>query len=164
MRMDMPDDAARFATWVEPHVNAMLRAAQAVAPPANAEDAVQEALIRAWRHRRSFDPTRGTARAWLVAIASRQALSLRARARPKSLVLAASDHGEDVVADVDLRRCIRGLPRRQREAVVWHYYVDLSVNEIAAIMRIAPGTVKSTLSDARESLARKLREREYDGN
>jgi RNA polymerase sigma-70 factor (ECF subfamily) len=57
---------------------------------------------------------------------------------------------------LDLRDAVRALPRRQREAVLLHYYVGLPIAEVAALMRCAEGTVKSTLSDARANLAKAL--------
>ena len=51
---------------------------------------------------------------------------------------------------------IRGLPERQRLAVVLHYLDDLPVQEVAAVMGISDGTVKTTLFKARASLAAAL--------
>ncbi|MCL2851604.1 MAG: sigma-70 family RNA polymerase sigma factor [Defluviitaleaceae bacterium] len=47
---------------------------------------------------------------------------------------------------------ISGLPERQREAVILHYYNDLSVTEVAKLMNITPQTVSKNLSIAREKL------------
>ena len=48
---------------------------------------------------------------------------------------------------------VRRLPDRQRAAVALHYLEDLSVDEIAEILQVAPGTVKSSLFKARRTLA-----------
>ncbi|WP_329087585.1 MULTISPECIES: sigma factor-like helix-turn-helix DNA-binding protein [unclassified Streptosporangium] len=53
---------------------------------------------------------------------------------------------------------VRALPRRQREAVVPRYYLDLSEGDIAEVMRVSRGTVKSTTSRALKTLAAKLEE------
>ncbi|MCO5996840.1 RNA polymerase sigma factor [Actinoallomurus rhizosphaericola] len=53
---------------------------------------------------------------------------------------------------------LRSLPRRQREALVLRYYLDLSEAEIAEVMGVSRGTVKSTTSRALTALARKLGE------
>jgi RNA polymerase sigma factor (sigma-70 family) len=50
------------------------------------------------------------------------------------------------------------LPRRQREAVVLRYYLELSVEETAQVMRVSPGTVKSATHRALASVGRILRE------
>lgn len=57
---------------------------------------------------------------------------------------------------LDLRRGLAELPVRQREAVVLHYYLDLSVAEVAAAQRVTDGTVKTSLHRARRSLGRLL--------
>lgn len=54
--------------------------------------------------------------------------------------------------DVDIERAIAGLTPRQRIAVELFYFLDLPVAEIAIVMACSPGTVKSTLSDARARL------------
>ncbi|MEV5709587.1 SigE family RNA polymerase sigma factor [Actinoallomurus sp. NPDC052274] len=53
---------------------------------------------------------------------------------------------------------LRSLPRRQREALVLRYYLDLSEAEIAEVMGVSRGTVKSTTSRALAALAKKLGE------
>jgi RNA polymerase sigma factor (sigma-70 family) len=55
-------------------------------------------------------------------------------------------------------RAIRRLPKRQREALVLRYYLDLSEEEIACTMGISRGTVKSATSRALASVGRVLRE------
>jgi DNA-directed RNA polymerase specialized sigma24 family protein len=47
---------------------------------------------------------------------------------------------------------------RQRTAVVLHYYLGLSIADVAEVMSAAPGTVKSMLADARTRLRRELGE------
>jgi RNA polymerase sigma-70 factor (sigma-E family) len=59
----------------------------------------------------------------------------------------------------DLIRAVDRLPRRQREALVLRYYLDLPDNEIATLMGISPSTVRSTAHRALETLARKLKEK-----
>ena len=55
-----------------------------------------------------------------------------------------------------LQRALASLPRRQREAIVRHYYLELDVREVAETMRAPEGTVKSLLSRARKHLAAAL--------
>ena len=57
---------------------------------------------------------------------------------------------------------LAGLERPQREVVVLHYLVDMSVAEIAHVLGVAPGTVKSRLSRGRRRLAPLLREEERE--
>jgi RNA polymerase sigma factor (sigma-70 family) len=59
---------------------------------------------------------------------------------------------------MDVARALATLPRRQREATVLRYYMDLSVLEVAAVLGVNEGTAKTTLFRARKSLARVLGE------
>ena len=71
----------------------------------------------------------------------------------EALVIPESDD-----AAVDLAHAVRQLPARQRAAVVLHYFVDLPVADVAALLGCAPGTVKSQLHDARSALEQALGE------
>jgi RNA polymerase sigma factor (sigma-70 family) len=151
-------DAAEFADWARPSLIAMTRLARRLAPHADPDDIVQDALVRAWRKRDQFDVSRGTVTTWLLAIVADQARSSR-RTRVRRLrvvddfadVPDAPDPAA-VATDVDLERAIAGLADRQQLAVHLHYFVGLSVDETAAVMACSAGTVKSTLFDARSRL------------
>jgi RNA polymerase sigma-70 factor (ECF subfamily) len=58
-------------------------------------------------------------------------------------------------------RALRTLPLPQRQAVVLHYLSGLSVDEVAKALQVAPGTVKSRLSRARDALVPLLREETF---
>ena len=139
-----------FAAWVSPHLPLMGRVAARLAPAADRDDVVQEALSRAWRRRATYDAGRGTPAAWLAAIVAGEARSARGRTRPSLELVDAPV--EDSRRDLDLERAVARLPARQREAVDLHYFAGLTVVETAAAMGCAEGTVKSTLSDARSRL------------
>jgi RNA polymerase sigma factor (sigma-70 family) len=150
-------DPAAFATWVGPSLVAMSRLARRLAPHADADDIVQDALTRAWAKRSQFDPARGTATTWLLAIVADQARSARrGRLRRLRVVDDSADvpdkPASDVGVDVDLERAISELAERQQLAVHLHYFVGLSVDETASVMACSAGTVKSTLYDARTRL------------
>ena len=57
---------------------------------------------------------------------------------------------------MDVERALAALPRRQREAVVLRYYLQMDTREVAQVMRTSEGTVKSTLFRARAALAEEL--------
>ena len=126
-----------------------------------AEDAVQEALVRAWiRSERGerFD----SLPAWVAAVALNQTRSgwrrtmaeRRARQRlgerPQLLAAPGEDH-------VEVARALAALPRRQREVAVLRYLLEMSTAEVAAALGIGEGTVKSSLARARAHLADALR-------
>jgi RNA polymerase sigma-70 factor (ECF subfamily) len=152
-----------FGTWVAPHWAAM--AALAARSPNDPDDILQDALAAAWRKRAQFDPARGSARNWLLAItadqrwkAGRAAARLLAhRTAASSDEVVAAQHDPDST-HLDVERALRRLPARQRLAVDLYYFLGLSVADAAAVMRCSDGTVKSTLSDARSRLRRLLGE------
>jgi len=146
-----------FATWVRPHLALMARLAGRLAPDADRDDIVQEALARAWTKRRHYDPDRGTPSAWLLAITADQAAKARRRLRAVPAPLDGAGTGtptaeSDREGVLDVERALRSLPRRQRLAVDCFYFAGLSVAATAADMNCAEGTVKSALSDARARL------------
>lgn len=127
-----------------------------------AEDAVQEALAKAWRAR--HQPIERLA-AWITVVASNEARSRRrrqgseeralARAHRQLAGTAPADDSESPV-DPELMAALAALPLRERQATVLHYVADLSVNEVAAQLGISDGTVKTLLSRARGHLASAL--------
>jgi RNA polymerase sigma-70 factor, ECF subfamily len=133
---------------------------------AAAEDAVQEALARAWE--RSERGLRiESLPAWVATVSMNLARSglrrriaeRRARARLASRGEASTvpDLGWASVEDrVDLDRALSRLSRRQREAVVLRYYLGMPVLEIAEVMRVSEGTAKTLLFRARGTLSRVL--------
>jgi RNA polymerase sigma factor (sigma-70 family) len=141
-----------FAAWVRPHLPALHRYAARLVGPADADDVVQEALVRTWRRRSTYDERRGKPLPWLLAIVRDRAGRQRRRRAPDIALLAADATTDLATADLDLERALRRLPRRQREAVDLYYFVDLDVAAVAAVMGCAPGTVRATLHQARASL------------
>lgn len=153
----MATDTAAFAAWAGPAILAMTRLARRLAPHADPDDIVQGALARAWEKRRQYDPQRGTAVTWLLAIVADAArASRRNRVRWMKVVDDAAEVPDTPTVrtdpDVDLDRAIAQLSERQQLAVQLHYFVGLSVEETAAVMTCSTGTVKSTLFDARTRL------------
>ncbi len=130
----------------------MSRLAARLAPDADRDDVVQEALVRAWRKRDQYDPGRGTVATWLLAITADQARRARRRRRPYALLGEINVPGRWPDDRVDVEAAVARLPTRQKLAVDCFYFVDLSVAETAAVMGCSEGTVKSTLSDARKRL------------
>ena len=153
----MASDPGAFAAWAGPALAPMALLARRLAPHADPDDIVQDALTRAWQKRHQYDDARGTATTWLLAIVADQARSAR-RSRLRWLRVvddtadvpdsAVSDHGPDL----DLERAIAALAERQQLAVHLHYFLGLGVDETAAVMGCSAGTVKSTLFDARTRL------------
>jgi RNA polymerase sigma factor (sigma-70 family) len=154
-----PDDPTGFGIWVGPHLSAMARLATRMAPPADSEDIVQEALVRAWSKRKQFDHRRGLPSSWLLAITADQARKALRRSRPVGEL--GDRAAPTVLVDdrLDLETMLQKLPARQRLAVDCYYFVGLSIAETAAVMGCAEGTVKWTLSEARRQLHDLIEER-----
>jgi RNA polymerase sigma factor (sigma-70 family) len=131
---------------------------------AAAEDAVQEALARAWERSERGERIESLA-AWVTRVAVnlvrsgfRRAMAER-RARERLAGRGAPAERDPAVA-VEMDRALRALPRRQREMVVLRYYLDLDVREISTVLGVHEGTVKTSLHRARRTLASALGERE----
>jgi RNA polymerase sigma factor (sigma-70 family) len=153
-----PATAAEFADAVRPHMAAMTRLAARLGPRGGQDDVVQEALVRAWRHRSRFNGARGSFSAWLMTIVANEARRAAGRLRlPVQVVPVAPPSTSDDHLDVE--QALTRLSTRQRLAVDCFYFAGLSLTETAAVMRCSEGTVKSTLSDARDRLRRELGER-----
>ena len=121
-----------------------------------AEDAVQEALLRAWERSEKGEEI-DSLEGWVTTVALNLARSglrrLRSERRARTR-LDASTVGEPPTADrIDVDRGLATLPRRQREVAVLRYYLQLSTREVASALELDEGTVKSTLFRARAALA-----------
>ena len=126
---------------------------------AAAEDAVQEALLRAWERSEKGEEI-DSLEGWVTTVALNLARSglrrLRSERRARSR-LAGSAVGAPPTADrVDVDRALADLPRRQREVAVLRYYLQMSIREVASVLELEEGTVKSTLFRARAALAQAL--------
>jgi len=121
-----------------------------------AEDALQEAAFKAWSKLGNVRPG-SSIRPWFFAIVANQCRSAR-RGRWWWVVKLASPElqgnwpEDQIVRGADLRRALRLLPTERLEALVLYYYLDLPLEEVAAITRVPIGTVKSRIHRALEQL------------
>ena len=149
-------DQASFVALVEPVLPAAYQLARAMLrSDFEAEDAVQEAVLRAWRHHGRFIAG-SEMKPWLLAIVANECRRIR-RSRWWSVlkwpagpeVEARSDRTDDARG---LRRAIDQLPYEQKLAVTLRYYLDLPFEEVARVLKTTPKAAKSRTYRALERL------------
>jgi RNA polymerase sigma-70 factor, ECF subfamily len=145
-------DRSAFDELVGPLVDQAFRLAYGMLHDREAaEDAVQEATVRSWRKLGNLRP--GTEmRPWFLAIVANQCRTV-ARGRWWSVIRlegtpgpAGSGFEDRIVRGADVRAALRKLPLDQREVLVLRYYLDLPLEEVAAITGVPVGTVKSRIN------------------
>lgn len=122
------------------------------------DDLVQETFLRAWRGWDGFDG-RASRSTWLVRIAIHAATDYLRRKRPEANaaeVERAAAPPVDGVAKTAVRDALLALSTELRATVVLFYFEEMSVAEVAAVLDVPVGTVKSRLAAAREKLAVRL--------
>jgi RNA polymerase sigma-70 factor, ECF subfamily len=112
-----------------------------------AEDAVQEALLKAWRKLDTFRVGEDV-RPWFLTIVANQCRSVR-RGRWWSVQRVADvelpAHDDTGLADrLDLESALRRLPRKAQLLLVLRYYLDMSFEDIGAVVGASPTAVKSS--------------------
>ncbi len=122
---------------------------------AAAEDVVAQTYERAYRKRRTFDPARGSERAWLFGIARNAALDeLRRRRKVVPLVLDPADETLAAPEDDDrdrratVRAALGALPPRDRELVALKFHAGLGNAEIARVLGQSESNVGTRLHRA----------------
>jgi RNA polymerase sigma-70 factor (ECF subfamily) len=128
--------------------------------PAQSEEVAQEVLLEVWRSATRFDKTRGSATAWILTMAHRRAIdrvrSAQASAdREERIAQQERDVPYDDVAEQvetrleqqQVRRCMSSLTDLQRESVSLAYYSGYTYREVAELLAVPLGTVKTRLRD-----------------
>jgi RNA polymerase sigma-70 factor (ECF subfamily) len=156
-----PQDASALDTLIAPlFLPAYRLAFGMLRNREEAEDAVQEAALNAWRHRHVFragsDP-----RPWFFAIVANQCRSAR-RSRWMSVnreaeLTAKSDGvGENLAEDLDLRRALARLGHDDRLVLVLRFYMDMAYDEMAATLGVSEVAARSRTQRAVRRLRPKL--------
>ena len=159
-RVEQPDafDALFFG-----HAARMVRLARLLGDD-DPEDVVQESFCKVYAARGRLDPDERRLLAYLHRTVVNE---VRSRHRHRQVVrrdahLFHTDDAHDPTGSHDDRAAVQqalaGLAPRQREALVLRYWMDLPLAEIAEVMGVRPGTVKSQVSRGLEVLGRVLRE------
>lgn len=124
-----------------------------------AEEVLQDVFLAAWRASGGF---RGDSKVltWLLTIAHNRAINARRRKQLDKVPLdsrrhgdvRAPDLGERVAHRMDVRHALRTLPEAQRAALELVFFHGLAIAEAAAVLDVAPGTIKSRIFRAKAAL------------
>ena len=151
-------DAATFQTEATQHKRLLWRVSWSMLTrQEDCEDAIQEALARAWKRRDTLRNPRAF-RPWLVQILVHTCHDMNRR-RPRQAPLPLEDETAAIEPFTDplpLRSAISRLSPEHRTVIVLHYLEGYSVAELAETLGIPAGTVKSRMLYARESLRQML--------
>lgn len=161
-----------FRVLVERHIDrAYALALRILKNPADAEDVVQETLLKIWNTRGSWEEGRARFSTWLYRVVTNRCLDLRRRPRMEEM-----ENAPDLVsAEPDalthlhrheisglLQQAIDRLPDQQRVALILSYFDELGNAEIAEVMDTTVPAVESLLKRGRQSLRKSLNRLERD--
>jgi len=150
-------DAESFAALIEPLLNPAYRlAAVMLADRSSAEDAVQEASIKAWRKLRQLRGDSKALRPWFLSIVAYECRMARRQLWWSVLKVAdipPSTSSPEQGSSSDLRGALLKLSPQERLPLVLHFYLDLPLDEVAHALQVSPAAAKSRIYRA----ARRLR-------
>ena len=169
----MDDRRRRFEELVLPHMDAAYRFARWLSrAPGDADDVVQEAILRAFR---GFEALRGSdVKPWLLAIVRNCHLTALKQQQRRAFVPLPEEHdaedGQALIATTPdpesasmrldeqrtLERLMSALPDEHREVLVLREIEEMDYREIAAVTNVPIGTVMSRLGRARQELRSSL--------
>ncbi len=131
-----------------------------VRDPAQAEEVAQEVMVEVWRSASRFDPTRGSATAWVFTIAHRRSVDrVRSeqagadrvrRIAPETVETPYDEVADEAEARIErqqVRRCLQHLTALQREAIMLAYYGGYTYSEVSKLLNAALPTIKTRMRD-----------------
>lgn len=154
-------DQDAFAALFEQYKNLVYKTAYLMLQDvAEAEDALQEVFVLVYRSLPNFDPQKGAFTTWLHRITIRHCLNRRRKKQVdcqplNEAILAAPPRAGTEDSEV-IRQAIEHLTPKHRAVIVLRYYWDLPYNEIAQVLEIPLGTVKSRINQALKHLRHAL--------
>jgi RNA polymerase sigma-70 factor (ECF subfamily) len=161
------DSEALIRTLYHAHGRAVLAyISQLTGDRYEAQDVLQETMLRAWRHQQELVNREGSVRGWLLTVAKHVAVD-RARARlrrPQEVAEAAShaaaepDRVNQVIDSIVVYEAMQKLSEEQREVLILLRFQGRSVREVAEVLGVPEGTVKSRAYHALQALRKWLGE------
>ncbi|MGE5517208.1 MAG: sigma-70 family RNA polymerase sigma factor [Bacteroidota bacterium] len=166
------DDADAYRILVERHVDrAYALALRTLRNPTDAEDVAQDALIKAWTHRHSWQAGKAKFSTWLYRVVFNRCIDLK-RMPSNSCIDDVSEPEDDTPDSVDtiqrrqvfdrLGDALSTMPEQQRAALTLAYFDEMGNAEIAAVLGTTVQAVESLLKRGRQGLRERLRRSERD--
>ncbi|CCE00039.1 RNA polymerase sigma factor [Bradyrhizobium sp. STM 3809] len=165
-------DETAFRLLVERHIDrAYAIALRIVGSAADAEDVVQDTMLKVWTHRGRWQHGRAKFSTWLYRVVSNRCIDLRRKPRTENVdvVPEIADGKPDAVSVIEraemsdiLEAAMQRLPEQQRVAVILSYHENMSNGEIAEVMDTTVAAVESLLKRGRQHLREMLRRHERD--
>jgi len=165
-------DEAAFRLLVERHIDRAYAIALRIAgSAADAEDVVQDTMLKVWTHRGRWQHGRAKFSTWLYRVVSNRCIDLRRKPRNENVdaVPEVADGRPDASRVIErnevndlLEAAMQRLPEQQRVAVILSYHEDMSNGEIAEVMDTTVAAVESLLKRGRQQLRELLRKHERD--
>jgi RNA polymerase sigma-70 factor (ECF subfamily) len=130
-----------------------------VRDPSQSDEVTQEVFLELWRLAPRFDPSRGSVRGWATTVAQRRAVDrVRSEQASRRRTERDADERSTTVPSVDevvhddldrarVRRALAKLTGTQREAVELAYYGGHTYREVAVLLGVPEGTVKTRIRD-----------------
>jgi RNA polymerase sigma-70 factor (ECF subfamily) len=154
------NDQAAFRLLVERHIDR-----------ADAEDIVQETLLRIWTHRGRWESGRAKFSTWLFRVVTNRCIDVKRRPRNEDIeqVPEVADDKPSAITEIErhevngmLESAMARLPDQQRIALIFSYNENLNNSEIAEVMQTSVAAVESLLKRGRQRLRELLRRSETD--
>jgi RNA polymerase sigma-70 factor, ECF subfamily len=151
-------DAASFSILIEPLLDPAYRlAAVMLADRGAAEDAVQEASIKAWRKLRQLRGDEKSLRPWFLSIVANECRMARRQRwwgvlKLAEMPSAQAGGGERDAVSSDLKSALLRLSPDERLPLVLHFYLDLPLDEVASALGVSAAAAKSRIYRAAHKL------------
>jgi len=166
------NDEIAFRSLVERHIDrAYAIALRILGNAADAEDVVQDTMLKVWTHRGRWQHGRAKFSTWLYRVVSNRCIDLRRKPRTENVdaVPEVPDGQPDASSVIErnevnnlLEVAMQRLPEQQRLAVILSYHESMSNGEIAEVMDTTVAAVESLLKRGRQQLRELLRRHERD--
>ena len=160
LRLVARGDAAAFdAVYDQVAASVFGIVRRVIRDPAQSEEVTQDVLLEIWRNAAKFDAERGSAIAWVMTVAHRRAVdrvrSVQKESERERRAATAGIPYDEVAEAVEssleherVRRCLGSLTDLQRESVTMAYYGGYTYGQVAGLLGVPAGTIKTRMRDA----------------